>query len=79
VSSNCLPRIESTFSSRNSYNAGGEFREEAIAYLYAEEDEHDEYIFSFIAICKHLGLDPVKTRHAIFNATHRIRTRRRAA
>ena len=39
----------------------------------------EEYIFSFRAICKHLGMDPDKTCHAIMNATHRISTRRRAA
>ena len=60
------------------YNSGNEeFRNEAIAYLYDEEEE--EYIFSFIAICRHLGLDPKKTREAIIHATHKISTRRRAA
>jgi hypothetical protein len=58
------------------YNSMGELREEAIAYM---NDEEDEYIFSFKAICHHLGFDPEKTRHAIMNAKHRISTRRRAA
>jgi hypothetical protein len=58
------------------YNSSGELRQEAIAYLC---DEEEEYIFSFIAICRHLGLDPEKTRHAIMYAKHRISTRRRAA
>lgn len=60
------------------YNSGNEeFRHEAIDYMYEEGEE--EYIFSFAAICKHLGLDPKKTRDAIIHATHKISTRRRAA
>ncbi len=58
------------------YNSAGELREEAIAYMH---DEEEEYLFSFYAICKHLDLDPAKTRWAIMNATRRISTRRRAA
>lgn len=58
------------------YNSDGEFHEEAVAYL---NDEEEEYIFSFRFICKHLGFDPDKTRHAIMHADHRISTRRRAA
>lgn len=58
------------------FNSGGEFRSEAIEYLH---DEEDEYIFSFNAICRHLGFDPEKTRNSIIHATHRISTRRRAA
>lgn len=58
------------------FNSGGELRTEAIAYM---EEQEDEYIFSFNCICRHLGLDPAKTRYAIMNATHRISTRRRAA
>ena len=58
------------------YNSKGELRDEAIAYM---TDPEEEYIFSFNAICKHLGMDPDKTRYAIFNAKHRISTRRRAA
>lgn len=58
------------------YNSGGELAEEAIAYM---DDEEDDYIFSFRAICRHLNLDPDKTRYAIMHATHRISTRRRAA
>lgn len=58
------------------YNSVGELREEAIAYM---TDEEEEYIFSFKAICYHLGFDPDKTRHSIMHATHRISTRRRAA
>jgi len=58
------------------FNSGGELRDEAIAYM---TDEEEEYIFSFRAICSHLGFDPDKTRYSIVNATHRISTRRRAA
>lgn len=58
------------------YNSFGELREEAVEYMASEEEE---YIFSFRAICRHLGLDPAKTRDAIMHATHRISTRRRAA
>ena len=58
------------------YNSGGELHEEAVQYLF---DEEEEYIFSFNAICRHLGFDPGKTRHSIMHATHRISTRRRAA
>ena len=58
------------------YNSKSEFREEAIEYMY---DEDEEYIFSFRHICKTMGLDPDKTRYAIMNAKHRISTRRRAA
>jgi len=62
------------------YNSSGELRNEAIAYMFGEgDDEDDEYIFSFASICRHLGLDPGKTRHAIMTATRRISTRRRAA
>ena len=58
------------------YNSMGELRDEAIAYM---NDEEEEYIFSFNAICRHLGFDPEKTRYSIMNAKHRISTRRRAA
>ena len=63
------------------YNSGGELMQEAITYMSGDSDNSDdeEYIFSFSAICQHLGLDPDKTRYAIMNATHRISTRRRAA
>lgn len=64
---------------------GGELRDEALAYLAGddnddgEEENDDEYIFSFASICRYLGLDPAKTRDAILNAKARIKTRRRAA
>lgn len=60
--------------------SGGEFREEALAYIMndSEEDE-DEYIFSYRAICRHMNLDPVKTREMILHPVKRISTRRRAA
>lgn len=68
------------------YNSSGENREDAVKYLYGfdddgneGEDQDDEYIFSFAAICRHLGMDPEKTRYSIMHAKHRISTRRRAA
>lgn len=71
------------------FNSGGELREDALNYFYADEEENEsdwegptdqeEYVLSFGYICRHLGMDPEKTRHAIINAKHRISTRRRAA
>lgn len=58
------------------FNSGGELKAEALAYMY---DQEEEYIFSFNAICRHMGFDPDKTRHYIVHAKHRISTRRRAA
>jgi hypothetical protein len=58
------------------FNSGGELGAEAIAYM---EEQDEEYVLSFRAICKHMGMDPDKTRYAIMNAKHRISTRRRAA
>jgi hypothetical protein len=58
---------------------GGEFKEDAVAFL---ESDEDEYVFSFKAICDHLGFDPDKTKYAILSAIdsgRRISTRRRAA
>jgi hypothetical protein len=53
-----------------------ELRDEAVEYLNSDDDE---YILSFISICRYFGFDPDKTRYAILNAKSRIRTRRRAA
>ena len=58
------------------FNTPGELHEEALNYMF---DEEEEYIFSFVAICRHLGFDPEKTRNGIIHATRRISTRRRAA
>lgn len=58
------------------FNSGGELHIEAVEYLM---DEEDDYIFSFQAICRHLGFDPLKTRNSIMFATRKISTRRRAA
>jgi|1048.fasta_scaffold45004_1 hypothetical protein len=58
---------------------GGEFKEDAVAFL---DSDDDEYVFSFRSICGHLGFDPGKTRAAIIAAIdegRRISTRRRAA
>jgi hypothetical protein len=60
-------------------NCPGELRDDALAFFYAEEDEDDEYVFSFISICRYLGFNPQATRDAIVHAEHRISTRRRAA
>ena len=94
VNSDNLPVMDSAFGASKGYdpvnelmralilraiedlNKPGELRDEAVQYL---ESEEDEYIFSFIAICRHLGFDPAKTKYAIMNADHRISTRRRAA
>lgn len=54
----------------------GEIRDEAIAYLH---DEDEEYIFSFVSICRHFNMDPEKTRSYIIEPRHKIRTRRRAS
>jgi hypothetical protein len=58
------------------YQSGGELREEAKAYMFGTDEE---YILSFHAICRQLGLDPGKTRSKIMSAEKRISTRRRAA
>jgi hypothetical protein len=61
---------------------GGELREEALTYICddsGDDEESEDYVFSFPAICRYLGLDPQKTRDAILNAKTRIKTRRRAA
>ena len=66
------------------FNSGGELREDALNYFYAddendEDEDNEDHVLSFSFICKHLGMDPQKTREAIIHATHRISTRRRAA
>lgn len=58
------------------FNSGGELKDEALEYMM---DEEEDYILSFRAICKYMQFCPVKTRHKIMFATHRISTRRRAA
>lgn len=61
----------------------GELREGALAYMYAEDDDDDEYILSFKSICQFLGFDPEVTRNYIIQAVlkegRKISTRRRAA
>lgn len=60
--------------------SGAEFRIEALAYIMDDSEEsEDEYIFSFRAICRHLNMDPIKTREMILNPVKKISTRRRAA
>lgn len=58
------------------YKQQTEHYQDAIDFFNSEEDE---YVFSFVAICRHLGFSPEKTRDSILNATHKISTRRRAA
>lgn len=58
------------------FNSAGEQRIEAIAYM---ESEEEEYLFSFRAICKHLNIDPDKTRKYIMFPKKKISTRRRTA
>jgi hypothetical protein len=67
--------------------AGGELRVEALQYIYNQfednNEDDEEYIFSFDAICQTLGMNPERARdHIIRAAVHgerRISTRRRAA
>jgi hypothetical protein len=56
------------------FNSCERLKVKAIEYMYREDDD---YVLSFQSICKHFGMDPVKTRRAIMNATSRISTRRR--
>lgn len=53
-----------------------ELRQEALDYLMNNDED---YVLSFVSICRFLGFDPEKTRYAIINPKSRIRTRRRAA
>jgi hypothetical protein len=57
-------------------NGSEELRQEAIEYLMSDDEE---YVLSFVSICRYFGFDPEKTRHAILHPKSRIRTRRRAA
>lgn len=54
----------------------GEVKDDAVSYF---ESEDDEYIFSFLSICRYLGLHPYLVRQEIFQGQGRISTRRRAA
>ncbi len=68
------------------FHSHGSYREEAEKYFNGADDfsddddgnDDEEYIFSFIGICKHFELDPDKTREAIINTKTRISTRRRS-
>lgn len=57
-------------------NGGEELRQEAIEYLMSDDEE---YVLSFVSICRYFGFNPEKTRNAILYPKSRIRTRRRAA
>ena len=56
------------------FNGGERLKVKALDYMFREDDD---YIFSFLFICKHFGMDPTKARHAIMTAGHTISTRRR--
>lgn len=56
------------------FNSCERLKVKAIEYMFREDDD---YVLSFQSICKHFGMDPVKTRRAIMTATNRISTRRR--
>jgi hypothetical protein len=58
-------------------NGPPEVRDEAMTYLTREDNE--EYVLSFVSICRYFGFDPAKTREAILKPKAKIRTRRRAA
>jgi len=58
------------------FNSVGEQRLEAIAYMDSDEEE---YLFSFRAICRHLNIDPEKTKMYIMFPKKKISTRRRTA
>ncbi len=60
---------------------GGELKVEALEFLN-DDDDDDEYVFSFRSICAYLGFNPEATRNAIISSIdsgRRISTRRRAA
>jgi hypothetical protein len=56
------------------FNGSERLKVKALDYMFNEDDE---YVLSFHSICKHFGMDPVKTRRAIMTAGHTISTRRR--
>jgi len=56
------------------FQQGGQHMEDAKVFF---EDEDEDYVFSFRAICHTLHIDPDKMREKIYNRTKRISTRRR--
>jgi hypothetical protein len=56
------------------FNSCQRLKVKAIEYM---NNEDDDYVLSFRAICKYFGMDPVKTRRAIMYPESKIRTRRR--
>jgi hypothetical protein len=56
------------------FKGGERLKVKALDYMSREDDD---YILSFQSICKHFGMDPVKTRRAIMNSGATISTRRR--
>ncbi len=56
------------------FNSCQRLKVKAIEYM---NNEDDDYVLSFRAICKYFGMDPVKTRRAIMYPETKISTRRR--
>lgn len=56
------------------FNGNERLKVKALDYMFREDDD---YVLSFQSICKHFGMDPVKTRRAIVTAGDTISTRRR--
>lgn len=60
--------------------AGGELREDALAYMDATPEEGgDDYVLSFKNVASYLGICPKRLRNAIVDPGRSISTRRRAA
>ena len=56
------------------YNSCQRLKVKAIEYM---NNEDEDYVLSFRAICKYFGMDPIKTRQAIMCPSTKISTRRR--
>jgi hypothetical protein len=56
------------------FNSCERLKVKAVEYMVRDDDD---YVLSFQSICRHFGMDPVKTRRAIMIPHEKIRTRRR--
>lgn len=56
--------------------SGSQLRLEATQYF---NDTRSDYVFSFVSICEHFGLNPQITKKVILEDRGKISTRRRAA
>ena len=56
------------------FNSSERLKVKAIEYM---NNEDEDYILSFRAICKYFGMDPLRTRRAIMYPSSKISTRRR--